>query len=144
MKLLKEIRVPAVLENLDAVVRTASKCAEAQGFDEKKRFVIELVTEEAVVNICNYSYPGSSGDIDLKCKSGEDRFIVEITDWGVPFDVRSLPDPDVSADISERPTGGLGVYFMKKMVDDIQYHREEDKNVLDLILLYGGGDGQAA
>ncbi|HSB04077.1 MAG TPA: ATP-binding protein, partial [Thermodesulfobacteriota bacterium] len=62
------------------------------------------------------------------------RFVIEIIDRGVPFDVTAIPDPDVTAGIPERETGGLGIFFMKKVMDDVRYRRENDRNLLTLII----------
>ena len=59
---------------------------------------------------------------------------MEITDQGMPFDVLSLPDPDTTPDIMERKIGGLGVYFIRKLTDEVSYRREDGRNILRLLL----------
>ena len=61
-------------------------------------------------------------------------FVVEIADSGIPFDVLSLPDPDTTAGIMDREIGGLGVYFIRKMTDEVSYRREEGRNILRVVL----------
>ena len=134
MKRLLRITLPAKLENLGKFVESVSDCARRQDFDEKKIKEIELATEEALVNICSYAYPEKPGDVEINCKVENDRLIIEIIDSGKPFDVTSLPDPDLTADIDERKIGGLGVFFIKKLMDEVRYRREDDRNVLDLIV----------
>jgi anti-sigma regulatory factor (Ser/Thr protein kinase) len=65
--------------------------------------------------------------------------IIEIIDSGMPFDMTSLPNPDITSDISERKIGGVGVFLIKKMVDEVQYRRENDQNILSLIIKKGKG-----
>jgi serine/threonine-protein kinase RsbW len=60
--------------------------------------------------------------------------IIEIIDSGVPFDVTSLTDPDLTADVGERKIGGLGIFLVKKMVDEVKYRREIDRNILTLTI----------
>jgi len=62
------------------------------------------------------------------------NFVIQIIDLGIPFDSKALADPDVTAHISERQIGGLGIFLMKKMIDKVEYRREEDKNVLTFII----------
>ena len=63
----------------------------------------------------------------------ENRFIIEIEDRGIPFEVKLLEDPDLTPDIDQRQVGGLGVFIIKELMDDVQYRREDDKNILILV-----------
>ncbi len=134
MKVLMTLALPAKLENLERWVKSVSDCAESQGFDRKRIREIEVAAEEALVNICNYSYPEKTGGVEVVCKLDGDRFIIEIIDSGIPFDVTSLPDPDIMADADKRKIGGLGVFLIKKMVDEVRYRRENNRNILNLII----------
>lgn len=134
MQFLNRIRLPARLENLEKLIQSVSECTRAQGFGPKKIIDLELAIEEALVNIFNYSYPEESGDVEVTCKRDDYGFIVEIIDSGIPFDITSLPEPDVTSELSERKIGGLGVFLTKKMVDEVQYRRGNDRNILHLII----------
>jgi anti-sigma regulatory factor (Ser/Thr protein kinase) len=122
------------MENLGRLIESVSGCAKAQGFEEEKISKIELAAEEALVNIFHYAYPERSGDVEMICQVDRGRFIVEIIDSGIPFDVTAMPDPDVTAGIQEREPGGLGIFFMKKMMDEVRYRRENDRNILTLTI----------
>lgn len=134
MQILLSINFPAKLEHLERMMESVSDCARAQGFDQKKIKEIELATEEVLVNICNYSYPEKSGDVEIKCKLETGRLVIEIIDSGIPFDMTSMPAPDLTADIDERQIGGLGVFFIKKIMDEVRYRRENDRNILNLVI----------
>ncbi len=134
MKVLMTIALPAKLENLEGWVKSVSDCAEFQGFDRKRIREIEVAAEEALVNICNYAYPEKKGDVEVICEIDGNRFIIEIIDSGIPFDITSLPDPDITADADKRKIGGLGAFLIKKMVDEVRYRREKDQNILNLIV----------
>ncbi len=134
MKPLSEINLAAKLENLEMLVQSVAACAREQGISEKKLPIIELGVEEAFVNICKYAYPDKEGDVEIKCNLDDDRFIIEITDEGIPFDINALPDPDITQNISERKIGGLGVLFIKKMADNIRYRREGNRNILTVVI----------
>ena len=134
MKVLLSLRLPAKLENLKRFKESVAGCARAQGFDQKRIYEIELAVEETLVNIFNYAYPETPGDIEINCKLENGRFIIEIIDSGIPFDMTSLTDPDLTADVEERKIGGLGIFLVKKMVDEVRYRREKDRNILNLII----------
>jgi anti-sigma regulatory factor (Ser/Thr protein kinase) len=134
MRHLSKLELPAKLSNLRKFVELVSKCAEDQGLDSEKVTDIGVATEEALVNICNYAYQGKSGEVKVTCLlDDENRFIVEIEDRGIPFDVKVLESPNLTPDINEREVGGLGVFIIKELMDEVQYRREGDKNILILI-----------
>ena len=132
MQMLLSLKLPAKLENLQKFMNSISDCARTEGFGQKRIDEIELALEEILVNIFNYAYPKSPGDVEVNCKLETGRLIIEIIDSGIPFDVTSLTDPDLTADVGERKIGGLGIFLVKKMVDEVKYRREEDRNILTL------------
>jgi serine/threonine-protein kinase RsbW len=127
------ITFPARLENLERLTNSVSDCAGAQGFDRHRINKIELAAEEAWVNICSYAYPEQSGDVEIICRVEGNDFIIEFIDDGIPFDISSVPDPDVTADTNTRKIGGLGILLIKKMADEVRYRRENGRNILELI-----------
>jgi len=135
MELLLQIKLPAILENLTRFIESVSDCARLKGFDAKRLTQIDLALEEALVNIINYSYPDKEGDAEIVCSMDSDnRFVIEIRDWGVPFDIRSLDEPDLISDVSGRKVGGLGVFMIRKLMDDVEYRFEDHANILTLIV----------
>ena len=137
MRTLLNIKLPATLENLGRWTEAISECARGQGFDEKKIDRIQLALEEALVNICKYSYPEEPGNAEVSCKLDNRRFIIEIIDSGIPFDMTSLPAPDLTSSIENRKIGGLGIFLIKKMVDEVKYRREGSFNILNLTIKRG-------
>ena len=130
-----DIRVPARLESLQPLLQFVEACAKGQDFGKARRWEIELVMEEILVNIFNYAYPDRQGDVGIACRSDDDgKLLVEITDQGIPFDILSLNDPDLQAGIEERNIGGLGVFFVKQLIRDIRYRRESGRNILTLTI----------
>ena len=134
MHILSTIRLPAKLDNLYKFMDVVSHRAKEQGFTQKRISDIELAMEEALVNIFNYAYHDNIGDVEVACSTDNDLFIVDIIDSGIPFNLLSYKDPDLISDISERKIGGLGVFLMKKLMDDVQYRRENDKNLLRFVV----------
>ncbi len=134
METLLSAVLPARLEHLEELLKAVSDCARSQGFDQKRIGEMELAIEEAFVNICNYAYPEKTGEAALTCRLDKERFIMEIVDSGLPFDVTQLSDPDITAQPEEREIGGLGIFLMKQLMDEVTYRREGDRNVLTLIV----------
>ena len=131
---LETLTTAARVENLEEVVAFIEDHADQFEMDTKKKFGLLVAIEEAFVNVCHYAYPQGEGDLSVSCGSDDEAFVVEISDHGAPFDVLSLPDPDITADIMDREIGGLGVYFIRKLTNDVSYRREDGQNILRLVL----------
>lgn len=126
-------RYAAKLENLAEANSFVEECADRFGLDAQKKFGLLLAFEETFVNICSYAYPDGDGDAELSCIGDDDAFVLEIADSGSPFDLLSLPEPDVTLDLMEREIGGLGVHFIRTLSDSVSYRRENDRNILRLV-----------
>ena len=111
-------------------------CAEGRGFRPRRIQEVQLAVEEALVNIFNYAYPENrDGEVRIRCEPGdEDRLVVEFRDKGIPYTFEDLGDADVSSPVAERAIGGLGVFLIRKMVDDVRFRRDGDENILTFIL----------
>jgi anti-sigma regulatory factor (Ser/Thr protein kinase) len=129
------MQLPARIENMELLVQFISGNAGKLGFSGKRIKEIELAAEEALVNIINYAYPDRQGDIKVTCMQHPSKtFVIEIEDTGIAFDMLSLKDPDISAGIYDREIGGLGVFLIRKLMDEVHYHRKNGKNILNLIV----------
>ena len=131
---MKSLKLAAIIENLDRFISFVHTCSEECGFEGKRAMEIELAVEEALVNVFNYAYPDGDGQVEMQCtlKDGK-KIVLEILDNGIPFDCLSRPDPDTTADIGDREIGGLGIYFIKKVADEVRYSRNGDMNVLTIV-----------
>ncbi len=141
MKVLADITVPARLESLEELVKSAAGSALQCGLAGERLYAVELVTEEAVINVFKYAYPRGDGKIRLRCMANGDGFVIEVTDWGGPFDATAQPDPDLTGPLEERPVGGRGIYLIKKMTDEMRYTRKGRQNILSLIIRKKGTSG---
>jgi serine/threonine-protein kinase RsbW len=126
-------RYAARVEDLPAVTEFVAACADRVGLDGRATFGLLLALEEAFVNICRYAYAGGAGVAEISCESEGDAFVLDISDWGKPFDVLSLPEPDTTGDLMHRPLGGLGVHFIRMFSNSVTYHRDNDRNVLRMV-----------
>ena len=124
----------ARIENLDTVVAFVEEAADRFNLVTPKKFGLLIAIEEAFVNVCHYAYPQAEGDVSISCGSDNDAFVLEIIDSGEPFDVLSLPEPDTTSDILDREIGGLGVFFIRKLTNEVSYRREGGQNILRLVI----------
>ena len=129
-----EIILPAELGNLELMIRFVRNGAEKSSFSSKDMNRIQLAAEEVLVNIISYAYPDESGNIKITYNIEADKgLVIEFTDWGIPFDPLSLPEPDIEASIEDREIGGLGIYIMRSLMDEVDYRREVDRNILTVV-----------
>ena len=103
-------------------------------------FVMRMMVaaEEIFTNIASYAYPGGSGQmtVDLEFPEGADGSTdmgLTFSDSGVPFNPLAKADPDVTAPAEERPIGGLGIFMVKKAMDEVKYRYEDGHNILTLV-----------
>ena len=125
--------ITAKVENLIEANDFVGECADSCALPDKKKFGLELAFEEAFINICSHAYPAGEGDAEISCTCDGEAFVLEIADFGIPFDVLSLPDPDITVDIMDRQIGGLGIHFIRTMTDSVSYRRENDRNILRMV-----------
>ena len=96
-------------------------------------FNLNLVLEEAVVNIINYAYPKEDHQsIYLSASLHEGSVIFVLTDTGKEFDPTMVPDADISLSAEDRQIGGLGIFLIRQIMNEVKYERIEGKNVLTL------------
>jgi anti-sigma regulatory factor (Ser/Thr protein kinase) len=94
---------------------------------------MNLALEEAVVNVMNYAYPkGTKGDVDIRalCDGAQMKFV--LIDSGTPFDPTKHQTPDVQLPADERAIGGLGIFLVTQIMDNVSYERRNEKNILTL------------
>jgi len=131
---MNKIRLAANQENIEKIVGVISIFAEQNDFSPDVVGRIQLSLEETLVNIINYAYPECDGEMEISYeKENDTKLIVEILDNGIPFDPLSMPRPALTATLSGRKVGGLGVHFIRKLTEDVRYRREENANILTLI-----------
>ncbi len=137
----EELRVEAKVEKLPAVIEFVTGTLTDQ-CPMRDRMHIELVTEEIFVNIASYAYsePGGFATIRRSGGEGPEGLTLTFIDSGAPYDPLQKPDPDLTLSIDERPIGGLGVFLVKKIVDEAHYNYEGEQNILTVRVLIGKGE----
>ena len=131
---MKEIRVPAQIEYLDEVNDFIMAELEPQDCDPKTQMQISLAVEEIFVNIASYAYHPGTGEATVRCGIVEEPLQIELVflDSGKPYDPLQREDPDVTLSAEERKIGGLGVFLVKKLMDDVRYEYRDGCNILTI------------
>ena len=94
---------------------------------------LNLVIEEAVVNIINYAYPKEQHEyIYLSAHLHEGSIVLVLTDTGKEFDPTLAPEADITLSADEREIGGLGIFLIRQIMNEVKYERIDGKNVLTL------------
>ena len=100
-----------------------------------------VALDEIFSNIVNYGYPDSPGPVTVKLSEAFEphRVYIRFEDEGIPYNPLTNEDPDVTLGAEERGIGGLGIFMVKKTMDDVKYEYENGKNILSLMKLIGEG-----
>lgn len=128
---MKELTVWAAAANLDAVLEFISTELEAHGCPVGLQTKILIAAEEVFVNIAHYAYPMNAGRATIRI-SVEERVVIQFEDSGLPFNPLMHEEPDIAAASDQREIGGLGIFMVKQIMDEVQYRREGDKNLLTM------------
>ena len=127
-------KFPAKFDYLDEVREFVGEKARAAGFSEKDIYSIQLAADEAASNVIEHAYEGvSDAFFELTCEFKNDRMTITMLDHGKTFDPSKVDVPDVKADLSDRKIGGLGIYLMRKLMDEVRYESTSSGNLLTLV-----------
>ena len=129
---MEKITVDAVLENLQAVIDFATEKLEERDCSMKVVMQTELVIEEIFVNIASYAYHPEIGPATF-CMEFEENphaLLMTFIDAGKPYNPLEQDAPDTTLAIDEREVGGLGIFLVRKNVDEISYEYADGKNIL--------------
>lgn len=135
---MKEITVEARSENVSLVTEFVEEQLESMDCPMKIQMKMGIAIDELFSNIALYAYPSGDGDVTVRVEKQEEPAAVRITfiDRGVPYDPLKKEDPDVTLSAEEREIGGLGIYLVKKTMDDISYEYKDGQNILSVLKLF--------
>ncbi|MDR3295046.1 MAG: ATP-binding protein [Clostridiales Family XIII bacterium] len=124
--------VPAKTEDLDRVLSPIDGALAVCACPPETQIQIDLAVEEIFVNIARYAYGSEGGDAVVSYELMEDplRMRIRFQDEGVPYNPLLKEDPDISLSAEKRPVGGLGIFLVKKLMDQMEYRRENGRNIL--------------
>lgn len=131
---MKELTIAAVVENIDTVTEFVNVQLEALNCSIKAQMQIDIAIDELFGNIAHYAYNPDVGSATVRVEVTEEPLAVIITfiDGGVPYDPLKTVDPDISLSAEDRQLGGLGIYMVKKSMDEISYEYKDGKNILSI------------
>ena len=127
-----EITVEAVTENLEQVTQFTDAFLEQIGCPMKVQIQIDIVIDELFSNIAHYAYAPGTGAATVRIEAAENPEAVVLTflDRGVPYNPLEKEDPDITLSAEQRDIGGLGIYMVKKTMDELSYTYQDGQNIL--------------
>ena len=137
---MKEFETTALKDNLPEVLTFVEEQLTALGCSKKIIMQIGIAVEEIFVNIASYAYDPQIGPAVIRTEITEEPLsvIISFVDSGRPYDPLARPDPDVHLPASERRIGGLGIFMVKKSMDDVSYEYKDGQNILTIKKHIGG------
>ena len=131
---MKELTIAATVENIEVVTDFVNQQLELLECPMKAQMQIDIAIDELFSNIAHYSYNPEVGQATVRVEVVENPLAVTITfiDNGIPYDPLAKEDPDLTLSAEERPIGGLGIYMVKKSMDEITYEYKDGQNILSI------------
>lgn len=127
----KEIRLLNEIDEISRLEAFVEELGEELSLSPDVTMNINLALEEAIANIIMYAYPaGKRQDILLRVISSEQQLVFLLTDRGVSFDPTQVKDADVTLSLEERPIGGLGIFLIRQIMNEVSYERIDGQNKL--------------
>ena len=132
-----KLELDATIENLPKVLEFIDSKLEELECSMKIQMQIDVSVEELFVNIANYAYTDSIGKAEVLLDVQDNPRAIEITliDSGIPYDPLAKADPDVTLSAEERSIGGLGIFMVKKNMDDVKYEYTNGQNITKILKL---------
>ena len=131
---MKELTLAATVENIETVTEFVNAQLELLDCPIKAQMQIDIAIDELFGNIAHYAYNTEAGSATVRVEVSEAPLAVIITfiDNGVPYDPLGKDDPDITLSAEEREIGGLGIYMVKKSMDEITYEYKDGQNILKI------------
>ena len=132
---MKELTIAATIENIETVTDFVNEQLEAYDCPMKAQMQIDFAIDELFGNIAHYAYNPEIGSATVRVEVIEDPLSVVITfiDNGIPYDPLKKEDPNTTLSADEREIGGLGIFMVKKTMDDIIYEYKDGQNRLTIV-----------
>ena len=127
---MRELDIEAKTENLDQVLAFVDEELEKYECGMKTQMQIDIAVEEIFVNIAHYAYNPAVGKATIRIEVTDGTVSLTFIDNGVPYDPLAKEDPDITLSAEERQIGGLGIFMVKKSMDDVKYEYKDGSNIL--------------
>lgn len=131
---MKEIELAAAISNIVDVTAFVDEQLEANDCSMKAQTQIDVAIDEIFSNVALYGYPEGEGRVKVSVDfpDGEAKVVISFEDNGLPFNPLEKADPDITLSAEERGIGGLGIFMVKKTMDDVRYEYKDNKNILTI------------
>ena len=132
---MREITVDAAVDQITVVTAFVNEQLAELGCSERVRIQVDMAIDELFGNIARYAYDPDTGPATVRVDVEEDPLcvIISFIDQGTPFNPLAKEMPDTTGmKARERPIGGLGLFMVKKTMDDVAYAYEDGKNILTI------------
>ena len=129
-----EVLEEAKIENIAVITDFVNSILEANGCSAKVQMEIDIAIDEIFGNIAYYAYTPKTGEatVQVEIKNFPERLELTFIDKGIPYNPLENKDPDVTLDIEKRKIGGLGIFLVKEMMDEVSYEYADGQNILKL------------
>ncbi|HWQ74088.1 MAG TPA: ATP-binding protein [Syntrophomonas sp.] len=125
--------IKADLAEIEGLAASIEEFGEAHGIAPKIIFGINLALDELITNTISYGYGDDKEHvIGIRLTLLPEEIEVEISDDGIGFNPLKKPEPDINQSAEERPIGGLGIHLVRKMMDQVDYRRQDNRNILTM------------
>ena len=127
--------LPTKLDQLDRIYNAVDELGEAEDWPPGMVYQVKLVLEELGVNIVTHGHDNDpEHEFEIILDSETDVLTIELRDEGQAFNpLTDCPEPDLESGLDDRPVGGLGIYLVRTMMDELNYRREDNKNILTIV-----------
>lgn len=131
---MNELTIPATVENIEKVTEFVNSQLDEINCPIKAKMQIDIAIDELFGNIAHYAYKPETGPATVRVEVTETPISVIVTfiDHGIPYDPLKKDDPDVTLSAEERAIGGLGIFMVKKTMDEITYEYKDGQNILSI------------
>ena len=125
----------ATIDEIEIILEAVEYFGEQEDWEPALTFKVKLAIEELGINVANHGRVDKIPEIEVVVNSSPERLTITIEDDGRPFDpLHDAPPPDLTSALEDRPVGGLGIHFVREMMDEMTYRHEDGKNCLALTL----------
>ena len=127
-----ELDVKATIENISKVTGNIEDFLRHKGFTDETVFDVRLAVDEAITNVIQHGYDGKEGMIHIRCEVSIKEIVLVVEDSAKPFNLSSVEEPRFSDSLEKRQIGGLGVYLIRKKMDQVTHEFKNGKNILTM------------
>lgn len=128
------LKINGVYKNLAAISDFVNTWAKKTNLSERAAYAVQMAVDEACSNIIEHAYGGEGkGDIHITCTRLNEGLQIRIVDYGTPFDPTTVKTPDTTAPLEDRDVGGLGLFMMRQLMDEVHFQFGKTNNTLIML-----------